>query len=86
MHHVDLLTGMPGPDVGHYVGRLLAAEFAVGTLEAGWLVALVLVMPGHVALDGKATTAFGTAEGLVVDAFRMVNIPHAAVRIIIRRR
>lgn len=82
MHHVDRLTGMLVPNVGHYIGRLLAAEFAVGALEAGWLVALVLVMPGHVALDGEATVASGTAVGLV----QIVNVPHAAVRIIIRHR
>lgn len=86
MHHVDRLTGMPGPNVGHYIGRLLAAEFAVGTLEAGWLVALVLIMPGHVALDGEGTAASGTAIGLVVGVFRIVNVPHAVVRIIIRHR
>lgn len=86
MDHVNRLTGMPGPNVGHYIGRLLAAEFAVGTLEAGWLVALVLIMPGHVALDGEATATSGTAKGLVVGIFRMVNVPHAAVRIIIRHR
>lgn len=84
MHHVDHLTGMPDPNVGHYIGRLLAAEFAVGTLEAGWLVALVLVMPGHVALDGEATAASGTAIGLVVGVFQIV--PHAVVRIIIRHQ
>lgn len=83
---MDLLITMPGPDVGHYVGRLLAAEFAIGTLEAGWLVALVLVMPGHVALNGEATAASGTAEGLVIGAFRMVDVPHAVLRIIIRHR
>lgn len=77
---------MPGPDVGHYVGRLLAAEYAVGTLEAGWLFALVLVMPGHVALHREATAASRTTEGLVVGAFRMVDVPHAVLRIIRRHR
>lgn len=77
---------MPGPNVGHYIGRLLAAEFAVGTLEAGWLVALVLIMSGPVALDGEGTAASGTAIGLVVGVFRIVNVPHAVVRIIIRHR
>lgn len=87
MYHIDLLILMPGPDVGHYVGRLLAAEFAVGTLEAGWLAAFVFVMPGHVSLDSEATAASGTVKGLVVGtAFQMVDVPRAALRIIIRHR
>lgn len=86
MHHVDLLTGMSGPDVRHHVGRLLAAELAIGTLEAWLLPALVLVVPGHIALDSEAAAALGTTEGLVVGerALRMIGISHAALRIIIR--
>lgn len=76
MHHVDLLAGVSGPDVGHDVGRLLAAELAVGALEARRLAALVLEVPGHVALDGEAAAALGTAE-------RLIGVPHfVAVRVI----
>lgn len=87
VHYVDLLTGMLGPDVRHHIGRLLAAELAIGTLEARRLAALVLVMPGHIALDGEAAATLGTTEGLVVDdrALRMIDISHAAMRKIIRR-
>lgn len=75
MHHVDLLAGVSGPDVGHDVGRLFAAELAVGALEARRLAALVLVVPGHVALDGEAAAALGATE-------RLVGVPHVAVRVV----
>ena len=87
MHYVDLLTGMPGPNVRHHVGRLLAAELAIGTLEARRLTALVLVMPGHIALDSEAAAALGTTERFVVAErdLRMIGISHATMREVIRR-
>jgi len=78
-----------GSNVGHHVGRLLAAKLAVGTLEARFLTALVFVMPGHVALDGEAATALGTAERLVVGERALlirIHHSHAAVRVVIRHR
>lgn len=57
---------MLGSNVGHHVGRLLAAKLAVRTLKARLLATLVLVMPGHVSLDGEAATASRTAVRLVV--------------------
>jgi len=89
MHYVDLLTGMPGSNVRHHVGRLLTAELAIRALETRRLAALVLVMPGHIALDSETAAALGTTkEGLVVGerALRMIGISHTAVRIIIRPR
>lgn len=84
VHYVDLLTRMSGPDVRHHVRCLLAAEFAIGTLEARLLPALVLVVPGHIALDSEAAAALGTTEGLVVGerALRMIGTSHTAVIII----
>jgi len=78
---------MLGSDVRHHIGRLLAAELAIGTLEARRLAALVLVMPGHIAFDGEAAATPGTTEGLVVGdrVLRMIDISHAAMRKIIRR-
>lgn len=70
---------MPGPDVRHHVGRLLAAEIAIGAQEARRLAALELVMPGHIALDSKALLALGTTERLVGGALRMIGISHATV-------
>lgn len=82
MHYVDLLTGVPGPDVRHHVGRLLAAELAIGTLEAWRLAALVLVMPGHIALDSEAAAALGATVGLVVGHALRIGISRAAVRVV----
>lgn len=70
---------MLGPDVRHHVGCLLAAELAIGTQKARRLAALVLVMPGHIALDSEALLALGTTVGLVVEALRMISITHATV-------
>lgn len=88
VHYVDLLTGMPGPDVRHHVRRLLAAKLAIGALEARLLTALILVMPGHIALDSEAAAAFRTTEGLVIGgrALRIIGISHAAVREVTRPR
>lgn len=68
---------MPGPDVRHHVGRLLAAELAIGAQEARRLAALELEMPGHIALDSKALLALWTTERLVGGVLRMIS--HATV-------
>lgn len=88
VHYVDLLTGMPGPNVRHHVGRLLAAELAIRALEARRLTALVLVVPGHIALDSEAAAALGTTERFVVGErdLRMIGISHATMREVIRHR
>ena len=86
MHHVDSLAGVPGPDVGHDVGRLLATELAVRALEPGRLAALVLEVPGHVALDGEATSALGAAERLpeaVGERALRVRVPHPGLGVVI---
>lgn len=78
MQHVDPLPDVLGSDVRHHVGRLLAAENAVGTLKTRRLAALVLPMPGHVTLNGEATTALGAREGflrgLCVAGLRIVAV------------
>lgn len=74
--HVNPLPAVLGSDVGHHVGRLLAAELAVGALEARLLTAFVPPMPGHVALNGETTAAFrARVEFLGV-------FPHVTVRIV----
>lgn len=85
VHYVDLLTGMPGPDVRHHIGRLLAAERAIGTLEARLLAALVPEMPGHIALSSEAAAALVETRdvGLVIGERTLRRgLPYAAVRII----
>lgn len=88
MHHVNGLTYVPGSNVGHHVGRLFATEFAVRALESRRLAALELEMPGHVAFDGKGSSALGATEWLC-EAFRQrslcVRVLLPPLRIVIRQ-
>lgn len=64
MHNVDPLAGMPGTDVGHHVGRLLATKLAVGTLEPRRLAALIFQVSCHVPFNREAPSALGATERL----------------------
>lgn len=89
MHHVNPLTGMPCSDVRHHVGRLLATELAIRTLEPGRLTALVFQVPGHVALDGEASSALGATERFpeaLGERSLGVSVPRAGLSIVIRQR
>lgn len=88
MNHVNPLAGMPGPDVGHHVGRLLATKLAIRTLEPGRLAALVFKVPGHVALDGEASSALGATERLpeaLGERSLGVRAPRPGLSIVIRQ-
>lgn len=89
MHHVNPLAGVPGSDVRHHVGGLLATELAIRTLEPRRLAALVLEMPGHVPLYGEASSALRTTERLpeaIVERSLGVGVPHPGLGVVIRQR
>lgn len=86
---MNFLARVPRSYVGHYVGRLFATKLAVRALESWRLAALVLVVPGHVPLDGEATAAFRARERLS-EAIREITLRVRAplptsLRVIIRQ-
>ena len=79
MNDVNCLTGMLCSHMRHYVRRLFATKFAVGTLKSRLLSTFVLQVSHHVSFGGEATSALGTSE-------RFIGASHRRTKIIRRWR
>lgn len=66
MHNVNLLAHVLGPDMRHNVRCLFASKVAIRALKSWLLSAFILQMTRHVAFDGKAPRALGTAIRFVL--------------------